>query len=1144
MIMKDPDFSIDNAFAVSQYAKEKNYWLEKLSGELVRSFFPCDRTGRYTDSERGQKKSAPEMCSAVKINIPAEISSKLIARGTGKNHRIHMVLLGVLTVLLGKYTGSSDIILGTPIYKQEKQGRFINTVLPLRYYVPQAGDITFRELLLQVRQGLMEAVEHQNYPMETLVYQLDLSFSGNGFPLFDTVLLLENIHHKEYIQHVHCNMVFSFLRIGENITGKVEYNPLRYETGTMERIVRHFTCLLEAALDGMDVPLSGLELLTPGEKHRLLYTFNRTAVDYPGEKTLSRLFAEQVNASPDSIAFIDLGKDSRDPHYLTYRELSRRVDLLVHLLYKKGVKPDTIVALSVREPSWLITGILAALTAGGAYMPIDPDYPWERVLSMLKDSAAAVLLTVGPAGKTGILPEEVKKDCEVIFIDSIIDTFKNNDSPSFQPLDSPGSSSNRSTGLAYVLYTSGSTGRPKGVMIINRNVVRLVKNTNYIDFSGSTRILQNGSPVFDAITFEIWGTLLNGGQLVLAGKKFILDVGKLGDAIKRYRINTMLLTPVFFNQLVRQDSSVFNGLEWLIVGGDVLSPGHINQARKANKCLNLVNAYGPTENAVISTSYLIDRDFELSIPIGRPINNSTVYILDANNGIQPVGVVGELCVGGEGVGRGYMNDPELTAEKFCLRRPGGCFSLISHYPLQYPINPSPYHPIYRTGDMGRWLPEGIIEFLGRQDFQVKIRGHRIELGEIESRLLTYDSIRDVIVVLIGESEQRLLCAYFAAERETTSQELKDYLKEWLPGYMIPTYFVQLERLPCTPVGKIDRKALPDPRTMAAADKIYQPPVGETEAAIVQTWSEVLEIDPAKISTSDNFFELGGNSINILKVRAQLCKHFGSDISLSVLFLYPTVKELAANIKTQAPGDKLESIVKLNRGQNKKNIFIFHPLHGMVYPFKELARLLENKFDVYGIQARGLTREAALPANREEMLEEYLKEIRQVQPCGPYIFSGFCIGNALAYDSARVLEDQGEEIETLILLDVGTLPPERFGLFYACRFIVEEILFYIHINIKKSQPDYSSDASQEQKRLMDRVKANNQLLFRDYRNKRIIGSPIIHTRAKENLSQLLFQGAWHKLTKGRVQLFKCPGNHHNMLAHPNVEKMAEIFKESI
>lgn len=1109
----------DNAFVLSQYGKEKDYWLNKLSGDPVKSIFPCDHP------ERGNEGPMPPMMA--NITLPHELSAKLIALGTGKDQRIHIILLSIMALLLEKYTGHSDIIMGVPIYKQEKEGRFINTALALRQSLSHPGmtfkHMTFKQLLLEVRETLLEAVKHQNYPLDILAYQLDLTASGGEFPLFDVIVLMENIHDKKSIQHLNCNMVFTFSRTGEIITGKVEYNPQRYEYASIDRIITHFTRLLAAAMENVDNRISDLDILTAEEKNQLLNCFNDTSVPYPREKTLSQLFSDQANKKPDMIAVIDLWakfrefSELREPVYITYRELNRYVIKLALLLKEKGVSPGTITALAAHRPMQWVIGILAIITAGGAYMPIDPDFPSERIQTMLKDSNAKVLLKSHEVDITlaqGIQPT-------IIDILEMIETeVETMEPPSGLNPDS----------LAYVLYTSGSTGGPKGVMIDHRNVVRLAINNNYMEFSEKTRLLQNGSPVFDALTFELWGTLLNGGQLVLAEKEFILDAGKLEAALTKYLINAMLLTPVFFNQLVQQNSKIFSELEWLLVGGDLLSPSHINQARATNSRLKVVNAYGPTENTVISTAYRIEKNFEVNIPIGRPINNTSAYILDIHNRLQPIGLIGELCVGGDGLARGYMNNPELTCEKF-LKNYRSSESYRTYI-------------LYKTGDLAKWLPDGNIEFLGRRDYQVKIRGHRIELGEIENQLLKHVEIIDATAVLGGDKEQPFLCAYFVANQEMPASELRNYLKERLPDYMVPTYLIQLEKLPCTPTGKIDRKALPDPRTMEAETKKYQPPANEDEAAILKVWSDVLEISPDKISTDDDFFDLGGNSINVLKVQGGLINHFGYEISMSLLFLHPTIKELAVEIKKHSLEKKLKCVVKLNKSKSNKNIFIFHPLHGMTYQYKELAKLLEDRFTVYGVQAKGLNGEAALPANLEEMLNDYLKEIRHVQDKGPYIFSGYCIGNILAYEAAMAMEDQGEKVETVVLLDLGTVLPEKYGRMFKWKYNLEMILFIRHITRKEEIRQHIDEASEGRKQLMARVKDNNNTIFSKYHYKRIIESPMIHIRAKENLSMRLFQKNWLKMSKGKVKLFKCTGNHHNIFIHPHVDQLVKLIKENI
>jgi amino acid adenylation domain-containing protein len=1107
------------ATVVSQYEKEKEYWLNKLSGELVKSCFPYDQSKK--EKTGGRTKGQPAIQEA-EIVLPAGVSERLIKVGTGKDHRIHMVLLAAVTLLMERYTGGLDIILGVPIYKQEKEGKYVNTAVAIRQNLPADGGISFKELLLSTRTTMMEAIENQNYPLDILQYQLDISTDEDETALFDTVVMLENIHDKEYLRDVSRNVLFNFKRNENTVEGNVEYNENKYNKETIQQLIEHFLRLLAGALENIETPVKDLEILTQEDKDHLLATLNDTEREYPKDKTIAQLFREEVQKGPDRVAVLDLwtgdrGSNKQDPHYITYGELDRQVRRVAARLQQSGVKQDTVVAVQVTDPLNLITGILAALTAGGGYMPIDPDYPPERKQLMIRDSHAAALLKT--EDQEVIIPED-----ETTAVLDIAALKHEGDVPGEGELVE----NTEPESLAYVLYTSGSTGGPKGVMVTNRGVVRLVKNTDYQEFSETTRMLQNGSPVFDALTYELWGAYLNGGQLVLADKEFILDAWKLGDAIKRYRINSMLLTPVFFNQLVQQDEELFQGMEWLLVGGDVLSPSHINRARKSNKGLKIVNAYGPTENTVIATTHLIETDYDVSVPIGKPIHNSTVYILGPHNRLQPPGVVGELHVGGDGVARGYMNNPELTAEKFVA---------------------SPFaadgKKLYRTGDLARWRPDGNIEFLSRQDFQVKIRGHRIELGEIENRLLKHDEIKDAIVLLTGDKEKPTLCAYYVSDIDLTVPDLKIYMGEGLPNYMVPSYFIQLEKLPCTPTGKIDRKALPDPKTMVTEEKSHQTPTNKIEAQVLKIWADVLELDPETISIDDDFFELGGNSINILKVQAQLREYFECEISMSTMFLYPTIRELAADILKSAPEKNLESVVQLNKCNAEKNIFLFHPMHGMIFQYYDLAKQLEGCYNVYGIQARGLTNMDPLPESFTEMLGQYLEEIKVIQPEGPYIFSGYCVGNISAYEAAREMEKQGQTVDKLILMDIGSFTPAKTNRFKNMRLYVERKLFTYHINHRPSPPEHlDQQANMEQKQCLNRVKANNNMIFFQYVHEGKIDSPILHIRAEENLSAKLFHRLWKKNTRGNVTFDMVTGNHHTMLASPHVEKLAEIIKNNI
>jgi amino acid adenylation domain-containing protein len=1156
--LRRPGISNEKAVAARQYGKEKDYWLDKLAGDLVKTGFPYDYQTREKDEL---------VMESLEFSMTHEIFEKLIKTATGRNHRIHMILLAVLVVLLEKYTGYHDIIIGSPIYKQKFDGEFINTALALRTQLSRDGKMSFKELLLDIRQSMIEAVDNQNYPIETLVYQLNLPEYDKEFSLFDVVLLLENIHDKAYIDHINCNMRFSFLRTGKGIEGKLEYNPFRYKKTTVERIILHFTCLLQGVLRSIDAQLDQLTIISQQEKERVLVEFNSTTMDYPKEIPIRQLFEEQAEKTPDRLALVGswqlaVGKEKVGGAYtgkqtqITYKELNKASNQLARLLIEKQVCCETILGLMVEPSLEMVIGLLGILKAGAAYLPIDPLYPEERKKHIIKEANITLLFTNCEDKNVTDLSNDV---VEVLRLNT----------PGLHPVPEPNhvdfENKARWNSVVYIIYTSGSTGVPKGVMVEHRNVVRLVKNTNFINFNRNDRILQTGALEFDASTFEIWGALLNGLTLYLEDKEKVLAPGCLKKAIKKYQITTIWMTSPLFNHMAQEDIEIFAGLTNLLVGGDVLSPIHINGVRERFPGLRVINGYGPTENTTFSTTFLIDKAYEDSIPIGSPIANSTAYILDKYGNLQPINVPGELYVGGDGAARGYLNDPELTDEKFLVTETGfnqkflrGVLRKAQSAGRKTPCAmrlPPGRRRLYKTGDLARWLLDGNIEFLGRMDHQVKIRGFRVELGEIEIRLAKHPDINEV-VVLARQNEQgeKYLCAYFVPCKELTVSQLIGYLSEELPDYMIPAYFVPLEQLPCTPNGKIHRQMLPDPKNMIYTGKTYEPPANDIEEKILQTWSEVLGLDPGQIGTGDDFFELGGNSINILKVQSQLNKQFPHDISLSFMFIYPTIRELAANLQQEPLINKLEHIVKLNKGDNKKNIFLFHPLHGMTYPFKELAGLLEDHYNVYGIQGKGLQEEVPLPRSYNEMLADYLPQVKAVQAAGPYILGGFCIGGELAYEAARELEDEGEIIEKVIMLDIRAFILEEVIRFYRLKKAIYSGSTGIFSLFKRKKSQSRQDAAQppqtphpppnKEERLKQRVEANNKALSLKYKYKRLIHSPILHIRSQENHLPGLEKKYWVKMTKGNVDCFESPGDHDTMLNLPHVKKLAEIIKKSL
>jgi amino acid adenylation domain-containing protein len=893
--------SRDVSIAAAQYVKEKRYWLQKLSGELIKSYFPYDndRTGDFLIPGE----------DSVTTCFAGERFSRLMQLSRGSDYSLHIIAVAVVLVLLAKYTNNDnkDIIVGAPIKKQAiaSEIKFVNTVLALRVHLD--GNMTLKELLVRVRETVLEADENKNYPIEVLMSMLNMPMAGDDTPLFDVAVLLENIHDIEYLRPVKVNMIFCLRKTAESVELDIRYNTARYERGTVERIAAQFDLVLQQMLSNVDLPLSDVDMTTGEEKKRLLEDFNNTAVEYPQDKTIHRLFAEQVERMPDRLAVVD-----SVTQHLTYKELNEKSDRLAYLLREKGVLADSIVGIMVERSMEMIIGIMGVLKAGGAYMPIAPDYPRERIDYMLKDSGAKLSVTTN--------------DLEA---------------PDFPLLPATGHWQ-PATSLAYVLYTSGTTGRPKGVMIEHRSVVNLVWGLwgrIYRRYNDDLKVALVSPYVFDASVKQIFAALLLGHTLCIVPEETRIDGAGLIEFYRVYGIDISDGTPTHLRMMrdaagAGSREALFRGLNTghFIIGGETMPRKIVEAFLKAfpneGKGVIVSNVYGPTECCVDSTSFdisvetlsLCQRDI---IPIGKPMPNGQIYILNPANRLQPIGLAGDLCVGGSGLARGYLNRPELTAEKFdqdlwdyrdyrdlkknekkhkqTLNQKffGGSRGAI--------LQKSPPGLLYKTGDLARWLPDGNIEFLGRMDSQVKIRGYRIELGEIETCLLKHPKVKEAVVsARVSETGNNFLCAYvtvtltvFFDNPSSMPGEFKNYLSRLLPGYMIPAHFVVLEKIPLTPNGKVDRAALPGPVFQSSADYIMPRTPGEKTVARI--WEDVLGVEDVGID--DNFFELGGNSLNIIQLGAELKEALQIDLPTVVLFRFTTIRTFLEYLRQRETGNR-------------------------------------------------------------------------------------------------------------------------------------------------------------------------------------------------------------------------------------------------
>jgi aspartate racemase len=634
--------------------------------------------------------------------------------------------------------------------------------------------------------------------------------------------------------------------------------------------------------------------MTPPQLDLLISKWNDTASEYPRNLCIHQLFEQEVARRPDAVAirFAD--------EQLTYRQVNERANQIAHRLRKLGVGPEVMVGTLLDRSLDLVVGLLGILKAGGAFVSLDPSYPMERLEFMAADIAAPVMLVqdsvVQRLGFPGI--------SNPAWLHGKSLSFEQNRAAIAQESVENPTNQTTADNLAYVMYTSGSTGQPKGVMVSHRAVVRLVKNTNYIDLNEREVFLQFSPISFDASTLEIWGALLNGGCLAMMPPEK-QSLSELGTAIRRYGVTTLWLTAGLFNVMVEQRVEDLKPLRQLVAGGDALSPAHVRKALENLPGCRLINGYGPTEGTTFTCCHTISvEDAEgSSIPIGRPIANTQVYLLDSENQLVPSGEVGELCIGGDGLARGYLNQPELTAAKF----------------VRHPFRDEPEARIYKTGDLARYRPDGTIEFLGRSDNQVKISGYRIELGEIETVVMQYPSVRSTVVIARQDTpgEKKLVAYVVASEQGCSFAELRVYLQQKLPAYMMPSAFVLMDALPLSPNGKVDRALLPVPLVAHPEPPRAKSAQSDMEQKIESAWLKVLVLQ--QVGLDDNFFDVGGDSLQLLAVHAEIQKKIESEFPLTDLFEYSTIRSLARHLAGTS-GQRAAMAKAIERARQQKTVW--------------------------------------------------------------------------------------------------------------------------------------------------------------------------------------------------------------------------------
>jgi amino acid adenylation domain-containing protein len=871
--------------------KQLDYWRSQLSG-ISALELPADRPPPAEQSFRGLSE---------RIFLSDEVLAGIKRVASEEGATLFMTLLAALQVLLQRYTGQDDIVVGSPIANRNRTeiegvvGFFVNSLV-LR--TDLSGDPTFREAVRRVREVTLKAYEFQDMPFEKLVEDLAPERNSGQNPFFQIMFALQNLPLRKPLEVAGLRMSLvgsktltsrfamemHLSETNDGLSGQLVYSTDRFDGPRIARMVGHYCRILRAVSTQPDLRLSEVPLLTDEERQRLLVDWNQTTAEYPNERRIHEIFEQQARRQPSAIALL-CGERAT-----TYGELNGNANQFAAYLREHGVGPGTLVGICMDRSIEMICAILAVLKAGAAYVPLDPSYPQERLNFMIKDSEAPVVITVE-------LFEDVLSESGVKVI-SLSRVW---------PLVEKHSRENvtiragETCDLAYVIYTSGSTGTPKGVAVPHRAVTRLVLNANYINLGPDDSVAHLSQVCFDAATFEIWGALISGARLIVVSKEVALEPELFEATLKRHGVSCLFLTTALFNAFAAWSGSIFKGVKQVLFGGEAVNPHWVSHVLESGPPERLVHVYGPTECTTFATFYPVRQvpQNATTIPIGRPISNTTAYVLDRHGNPVPVGIPGELYLGGPGLAQGYLNRPELTREKF----------------VPNPFCTDDSERLYRTGDFVRYLPDGNIEFVGRADHQVKIRGFRIEPGEIEVVLRRHPKVEDAVVVARDdEPGERQLVAYIVPREGSAHGNWRDFLQRKLPAYMIPSAFVELEALPMTASGKVDRLALPKPEPLVGEDSAHAE-LTPTEQIVRNVWANVLRADD--FGTERSFFELGGHSLVAIQVVTALRRILQIEIPVNSLFNNPTVSSLssyldelvAQNLETVRP-----PIEKVSRDQ--------------------------------------------------------------------------------------------------------------------------------------------------------------------------------------------------------------------------------------